>query len=168
MKTRPINDSKQQKCPYEGPKSLNRNPLGCTILDFDVFQSLKLFNQQSTPSLISLINFIIFLQWVKCLDHKVKIINHLQVDHLNWIEDSTVKEVIAAAKREVQQALKPGHAPGGSDEDNRGQFINSKPNHAQYNFMYSQAWHTLFLTPKALVEIPLQQLQPGKCFPPLT
>ena len=60
------------------------------------------------------------------MDHKVKVIKHLRVGHHNWIEDSTVKDVIGAAKRDVQQALKPGQVPGGSNEDNRGMDVGNK------------------------------------------
>ena len=54
------------------------------------------------------------------LDHKVKIITHLMTEHHNWIEDSTVKDQMKAAKEVVQQALKPNQVPGGSREQNQG------------------------------------------------
>ena len=57
------------------------------------------------------------------MDHKVKVLNRLQVGHLNWIEDSTVKADLTAAKKVVQEALKPGQVPGGSEEDNQGIFM---------------------------------------------
>ena len=59
------------------------------------------------------------------LNHKVKIIEHLMIQHLNWIEDATVKDEIKAAKERVQQALKPAQCPGGSKEDNLGMEINN-------------------------------------------
>ena len=40
--------------------------------------------------------------------------------HFNWIEDASVKDEIAAAKRTVQHVLKPAKIPGGSKEDNTG------------------------------------------------
>ena len=45
--------------------------------------------------------FVIF-QWMKCVDHKVKVIEHLMVGHFNWVEDATVKAAIAGAKKVVQ------------------------------------------------------------------
>ena len=59
---------------------------------------------------------------MKCLDHKVKILIHVMVKHHNWIEDASVKAELAAAKAIVQQALKPGQVPGGSQEENEGIF----------------------------------------------
>ena len=59
-------------------------------------------------------------QWMKCLDHKVKVICHLMVGHHSWVEIAAVKGSLADAKREVQEALKPGRVPGGSKEDNEG------------------------------------------------
>ena len=50
----------------------------------------------------------------------MKILIHLRVGHHEWIEDRTVKTLIANAKHEVQQALKPGQNPGGSQKDNEG------------------------------------------------
>ena len=54
------------------------------------------------------------------MEHKVKIITHLRAGHLEWVEERFVKPVIAIAKHDVQKALKPGQAPGGSAEDNEG------------------------------------------------
>ena len=53
----------------------------------------------------------------------MKIIIHLRVGHFNWIEDCTVKNVIATGKREVQEALKPGQVPGGSLAENAGKKV---------------------------------------------
>ena len=53
----------------------------------------------------------------------MKVLTHLQVGHHNWIEDSTVKADLTAAKRVIQEALKPGQVPGGSEEDNQGIFM---------------------------------------------
>ena len=57
---------------------------------------------------------------MKCLDHKVKFLTHVMVKHYNWIEDASVKADLAAAKGKVQQVLKPGQVPGGSQEENEG------------------------------------------------
>ena len=57
------------------------------------------------------------------MNHKVKIVEHLQIGHLNWIEDMTVTAEIKAAKELVQQALKPNQCPGGSQDDNIGKII---------------------------------------------
>ena len=57
------------------------------------------------------------------LNHKAKIVEHLMIQHLSWIEDATVKDEIKSAKEKVQQALKPGQCPGGSKEDNLGKEI---------------------------------------------
>ena len=54
------------------------------------------------------------------IDHKMKIVFHLMVGHFNWIQDASVKEEIAAAKRTVQHVLKPAKIPGGTKEDNIG------------------------------------------------
>jgi hypothetical protein len=54
------------------------------------------------------------------IDHKMRIVFHLLIEHHNWIEDTTVKDDIAATKRTVQHALKPGKFPGGSKEENVG------------------------------------------------
>ena len=64
---------------------------------------------------------------MKCLDHKVKVLTHLQIGHLNWIEDSTVKADLAEAKRVIQEALKPGQVPEGSEEDNQGTLLIGLP-----------------------------------------
>ena len=54
------------------------------------------------------------------IDHKMRIVYHLMCRHFNWIEDASVKDEIAAAKRTVQHVLKPAKIPGGSKEDNTG------------------------------------------------
>jgi hypothetical protein len=54
------------------------------------------------------------------LDHKVKVITHLMTNHMNWIEDATVKDQMKAAKEVVQQALKPNQVPGGTRGQNQG------------------------------------------------
>ena len=59
-------------------------------------------------------------QWMICLNHIVRIICHLMISHYNWIEDASVQNDIAVAKKAVQEALKPGQHPGGSKEDNIG------------------------------------------------
>ena len=50
----------------------------------------------------------------------MKIITHLRAGHLEWVEDRFAKPAIAIAKHDVQRALKPGQAPGGSSGDNEG------------------------------------------------
>ena len=62
-------------------------------------------------------------QWAICFNHKAKIMTHLMVGHFNWIEDMTVTAVLAGAKRDIQQALKPSQVPGGSKEDNIGRIL---------------------------------------------
>ena len=54
------------------------------------------------------------------INHDVKIATHIIVAHFNWIEDATIKAVIKQAKESIQQALKPGHVPGGSADENIG------------------------------------------------
>ena len=73
-----------------------------------------------------MVNFeiIFFLfQWMKCVDHKVKVIEHLMIGHHTWVEDATVKADIANAKKVVQEVLKPGQVPGGSKKDNQGKLF---------------------------------------------
>ena len=50
----------------------------------------------------------------------MKIIYHLMIGPPNWIEDASVKSEIAAAKKIVQETLKPAKVPGGSREENLG------------------------------------------------
>ena len=38
----------------------------------------------------------------------VKIIIHLMINHLNWVESAEVKGAVKEAKEKVQEALKPG------------------------------------------------------------
>ena len=54
------------------------------------------------------------------INHKVRIINHLQVGHLDWVETKDVESAIKEAKEVVKNALKPGNVPGGSKEENLG------------------------------------------------
>ena len=54
------------------------------------------------------------------LDHKMKILYRLMIGHHNWIEDKSVKAEVAAAKKIVQEALKPAKVPGGSSDENLG------------------------------------------------
>ena len=61
---------------------------------------------------------------MKLIDHKTKIAYHLMIGHHNWIEDATVKEAIATAKKTVQEALKPAQVPGGSRDANTGKDAN--------------------------------------------
>ena len=42
------------------------------------------------------------------------------IDHLNWIEDATVKDEIKTARELVQTVLMPGRVPGGSVGENIG------------------------------------------------
>ena len=65
-------------------------------------------------------SFTVTHKWMKCVDHKMKVIFHLMIGHYNWIEDATVKDDIARAKKVAQEVMKPGQAPGGSVEDNQG------------------------------------------------
>ena len=62
----------------------------------------------------------LFFQWMICFNHKIKIITHLHIDHLAWIEDKDVKDDIKEAREKIKTALKPGQHPGGSKEDNIG------------------------------------------------
>merc|ERR1719186_1269433 len=55
-----------------------------------------------------------------CFNHKIKIITHLHIDHLAWIEDKDVKDDIKEAREKIKTDLKPGQHPGGSKEDNIG------------------------------------------------
>ena len=57
---------------------------------------------------------------MRCLDHSVKVLCRLRVGHHSWVEDPSVKNVLAAAKADVQNALLPGRNPEGSKEDNTG------------------------------------------------
>ena len=54
------------------------------------------------------------------INHKIKIIIHLVLEHYNWIEDASIKDKIKSVKEVVQRALKPNQHPGGSKEDNIG------------------------------------------------
>ena len=51
---------------------------------------------------------------MSCMNHKIKVVEHLHIGHHNWIEDVTVQQEIKAAKELVQQVLKPSQCPGGS------------------------------------------------------
>ena len=54
------------------------------------------------------------------INHRIRIILHLRAGHFNWVEDMSVVGLIKKEKAVVQQALKPGQVPGGSDEENIG------------------------------------------------
>ena len=54
------------------------------------------------------------------LHHKVKIIIHLMIIHLSWIEGKDVKAALKDAKEAVQKALMPGQVEGGTAEENVG------------------------------------------------
>ena len=56
------------------------------------------------------------------INHKIKMIIHLDKNHLNWIEDASVKDEMKSGKVTVQRALMPNQCPGGSKEDNIGIF----------------------------------------------
>ena len=42
---------------------------------------------------------------MSCMNHKIKVVEHLHIGHHNWIEDVTVQQEIKAAKELVQQVL---------------------------------------------------------------
>ena len=52
------------------------------------------------------------------LDHKIKILLHLMVDHPDWNQYKHVLPSLKEAKRKVQAALKPGG--GGPSSSNIG------------------------------------------------
>lgn len=54
------------------------------------------------------------------VNHDIKMVSHLMIDHLNWIEDATVKDEIKTARELVQTVLMPGRVPGGSVGENIG------------------------------------------------
>ena len=54
------------------------------------------------------------------MDHKMKIVYHVMIELNRWVEDASVKSEIAAAKKIVQEALKPAKVPGGSSDENLG------------------------------------------------
>ena len=66
------------------------------------------------------LSFTVTHKWMKCADHKMKMVYHLKIKHHNWVEDASVKAAIAAAKKAAQEVLKPGQVPGGSYEQNQG------------------------------------------------
>ena len=66
------------------------------------------------------LTFTITHKWMILIDHKMKILYHLMIGHFNWIEDASVKAEIAAAKKVVQDVLKPAKVHGGSAEENIG------------------------------------------------
>ena len=47
------------------------------------------------------------------------------IGHHNWIEDKSVKAEIAAAKKIVQDVLKPAKVPGGPRDENLGNYRNN-------------------------------------------
>ena len=56
------------------------------------------------------------------LNHKVRIITHLMINHHAWVEDMTVKDQVKGAKEVVQRVLKPNQVSGGSKDDNIGKY----------------------------------------------
>ena len=63
---------------------------------------------------------IVFFQFIHAILHKVKIITHLMIGHMNWVEVKDVQPAIKKAKEKVQEALKPGKVPGGTRNQNVG------------------------------------------------
>ena len=49
-----------------------------------------------------------YFQWSHFLDHKVKILTHLMVDHQDWFQYKHIVPSLKKAKKTVQAALKPG------------------------------------------------------------
>ena len=60
---------------------------------------------------------------MSALNHKVRIIIHLIVEHHDWVEGKEVEDEIKKAREQVKEVLKPGRHPGGSKEDNMGRDI---------------------------------------------
>ena len=46
------------------------------------------------------------------INHKIRIIIHLMIEHHNWIEDESIKSDVKNAKEIVQHVLKPGGGAG--------------------------------------------------------
>ena len=46
------------------------------------------------------------------VNHKIRIIIHLIIEHHNWIEDASIKDEVKKAKETVQRVLKPGGGDG--------------------------------------------------------
>ena len=61
-----------------------------------------------------------YFQFIHAILHKVKIITHLMIGHMNWVEIKDVQPAIKKAKEKVQEALKPGKVPGGTRNQNVG------------------------------------------------
>ena len=61
-----------------------------------------------------------YFQFIHAILHKVKIITHLMIGHMNWVEVKDVQPAIKKAKEKVQEALKPGKFPGGTRNQNMG------------------------------------------------
>ena len=99
--------------------SLRKKPDGEVMKvtgDFETRQGLC----HQPKALRDSLSFTVTHKWMKCADHKMKIIHHLMIEHHSWVEDASVKAAIAGAKKAAQEVLKPGQAPGGSKEDNQG------------------------------------------------
>ena len=94
------------------------------------------------------------------INHKIKMIIHLDKNHLNWIEDASVKDEMKSGKVTVQRALMPNQCPGGSKEDNIG-ILKNKDVQCCIIVQY-QVLHTGFLMPLGLVAQPLQLRLPEK------
>ena len=57
------------------------------------------------------------------LDHKIKILLHLMIEHEDWNQYKHVVEQLKLAKRKVQEVLKPGG--GGPTSTNIGEILES-------------------------------------------
>ena len=93
-------------------------------------------------------------QWMHFLNHKIKILLHLMVDHLDWNQYKHVMPSLKAAKCRVQAALKPGG--GGDGSSNIG--IEFKISFSSYCFFW-KVLHTTSLTVVGMVAT-LPQLRP--------
>ena len=65
-----------------------------------------------------LFHFTVCHKWSHFLDHKVEILIHLMIDHMDWYQWKSVLPAVKEAKRIIQQALKPGGA--GANSSNIG------------------------------------------------
>ena len=57
------------------------------------------------------------------MDHKIKILLHLMIEHEDWNQYKHVVEQLKLAKRKVQEVLKPGG--GGPTSTNIGEILES-------------------------------------------
>ena len=86
------------------------------------------------------------------LHHVVKVITHLMVSHTQWVETAEVKGALKAAKEKIQEALRPGKVPGGSEDENIGvayEFPDAKvpyPSSTDFLDAYASQGPTLSLT----------------------